>query len=154
MDVCPRLSTRTSTMYPSFEKVKYCVLLLTRLDGTEGRRCIGLRLSELRLGARWAPLVNTELQLFYPRTRCTRRWMGLMAGLDGCGDRRFSGLCWDSNPDRPARRKSLNRVSHPGHSKKSLTVWIGYTFWGCCCGNSVTIGTAIIPLFVVLCPCK
>ena len=45
--------------------------------------------------------------------------MGLRAGLDGCPDR-------DSNPDRPARSKSLYRLSYPAPNVYSININLMY----------------------------
>ena len=44
-------------------------------------------------------------------THCIGCWVGLRAGLDGCGKSRPTGI---RSPDRPARSESLYRLSYPG----------------------------------------
>jgi hypothetical protein len=75
------------------------VLLLTCLEGTEGSRGIGLRLSRLRLGARWASVVNPAPPVALPPVPVMQGagWVAWPV-WKGVEDRRFSGLYWDSNP--------------------------------------------------------
>jgi hypothetical protein len=63
----------------------------------------------------------------YPRERhgshCTGGWVGPRAGLDRCGKSPPIGI---RSPDRPARSKSLYRLSYPGPSAvrdQWLTAW-------------------------------
>ena len=63
-------------------------------------------------------MVNVTLRPFYPRnkpgTYCLGGWVGLRTGLDGCGKSRLpTGI---RSPDRPARSRSLYRLSYRAHS--------------------------------------
>jgi hypothetical protein len=69
----------------------------------------------------WAGVVSTTPRPLYPRerpdTHCTGSWVGHRAGLDGCGIR---------SPDRPARIKSLYRLSYRGpflHGRYIMQNW-------------------------------
>ena len=43
-----------------------------------------------------------------PGTHCTEGWVGLRAGLEGCGKPRLAGI---RSPDRPARSELLYRLA-------------------------------------------
>jgi hypothetical protein len=45
-----------------------------------------------------------------PGTHCIGGWVGPMAGLDGCGKSRPTGI---RSPDHPARSESLYRLRYP-----------------------------------------
>jgi hypothetical protein len=68
-----------------------------------------------KLGTRWGWMFNATPWPLYPRkragTHCTGGWVGLTAGLDGCGQ---SHPYRDSIPDRPAHSESLYRLSLRG----------------------------------------
>ena len=59
-------------------------------------------------------VVNATPRPLYLRerhgTHCIRGWVGLRAGLDGCGKSRPKGI---RSPDRPARSESPCRLSYP-----------------------------------------
>jgi hypothetical protein len=71
--------------------------------------------SFFNLVARWEWVVNATPRPLYarerPGTHCTGGWVGPLAGLDGGGKSPPppSGI---RTPDRPARRKSLYRLSY------------------------------------------
>ena len=89
--------------------------------------------SFFNLSARLGWVVNATPQPLYcrerPGTQCIGGWVGPRACLDGCSESRPHR---DSNPDRPARSKSLYWLSYPSayilkgrhENKKSLPMHV------------------------------